>query len=131
MTSTTEVFDFVIIGSGFGGSVSAMRLAQKGYKVAVLEAGKRWADDQYAKSNWDFKRYLWMPWIKCFGIQKFSLLNGIFLLHGAGVGGGSLVYANTLMTPHHPFSKIKNGQRGLIGKKNSCLISSRQKKCWE
>lgn len=102
MTDTNNVFDFVIIGSGFGGSVSAMRLAQKGYKVAVLEAGKRWPDSQYAKSNWDIKRYLWMPWIKCFGIQKFSLLNGIFLLHGAGVGGGSLVYANTLMTPKSP-----------------------------
>ena len=100
MNTHHEEFDFVIIGSGFGGSVSAMRLAEKGYKVAVLEAGKRWRDEDFPKSNLNIPKYAWLPWLRCFGIQKFTLLNKIFLLHGAGVGGGSLVYANTLMIPH-------------------------------
>jgi cholesterol oxidase len=94
-----DTFDVVVIGSGFGGSVSAMRLAQKGYRVAVLEAGKRFRADDFAKSNWDAARYLWAPKLRCFGIQNITLLKGVMVLHGAGVGGGSLVYANTLMQP--------------------------------
>ncbi len=92
-------FDFVIIGSGFGGSVAAMRLAQKGYSVAVIEKGRRFQPQDFAKTNWDVRRFLWAPIIKCFGIQQITLLKGVMLLHGAGVGGGSLVYANTLMKP--------------------------------
>jgi cholesterol oxidase len=91
--------DFVIVGSGFGGSVTAMRLAQKGYSVAVLEAGKRWKAEDFPKSNWDLRKYAWIPLLKCFGIQRISLLKEVMVLHGAGVGGGSLVYANTLMQP--------------------------------
>ena len=92
-------FDFVIVGSGFGGSVSAMRLAQKGYRVAVVEAGKRWQAADFPKTNWNAFKYLWAPRLGCFGIQNITLLKGVMVLHGSGVGGGSLVYANTLMRP--------------------------------
>jgi cholesterol oxidase len=94
-----DSYDFVVIGSGFGGSVSAMRLAQKGYRVAVLEAGKRYRAADFAKSNWNAPKYFWAPRLRCFGIQNITLLKGVMVLHGAGVGGGSLVYANTLMQP--------------------------------
>jgi cholesterol oxidase len=94
-----EAFDFIVIGSGFGGSVSAMRLAQKGYRVAVLEAGKRWNAEDFPLTNWNAFKYFWMPKLRCFGIQNITLLKGVMVLHGAGVGGGSLVYANTLMRP--------------------------------
>jgi cholesterol oxidase len=94
-----DSFDFIVIGSGFGGSVSAMRLAQKGYRVAVLEAGKRWRHTDFPKTNWNAFKYFWMPKLRCFGIQNITLLKGVMVLHGAGVGGGSLVYANTLMRP--------------------------------
>jgi cholesterol oxidase len=94
-----ESYDFVVIGSGFGGSVSAMRLAQKGYRVAVVEAGKRYRKEDFAKSNWNAAKYFWAPRLRCFGIQNITLLKGVMVLHGAGVGGGSLVYANTLMRP--------------------------------
>lgn len=94
-----ERYDFVVVGSGFGGSVSAMRLAEKGYRVAIIETGKRWADKDFAATNWDVKRYLWFPLLRCFGPQRISLLKNLMVLHGTGVGGGSLIYANTLMKP--------------------------------
>ncbi len=94
-----DVFDYVIIGSGFGGSVSAMRLAEKGYKVLVLERGKRFRDEDFPKRNWHIRRYLWMPLLRCFGIQQLTMLKDVLVLHGSGVGGGSLVYANVLMEP--------------------------------
>lgn len=94
-----EEFDFIIVGSGFGGSVSAMRLSQKGYRVAVVEAGKRWQAADFPKTNWNAFKYLWAPKLGCFGIQNITLLKGVMVLHGSGVGGGSLVYANTLMRP--------------------------------
>ncbi len=96
-------FDFIIIGSGFGGSVSALRLAEKGYSVCILERGKRFNDSDFAKSNWNLRRYLWMPILKCFGIQNLSLFKNILILSGTGVGGGSLVYANTLLEPQDDF----------------------------
>ncbi|MFZ9518842.1 MAG: GMC oxidoreductase [Silvanigrellaceae bacterium] len=92
-------FDFVIVGSGFGGSVSALRLSEKGYRVCVIEQGKRFRPQDYAKSNWDLQRYLWAPFIKCFGIQRLTFFRDVLILSGSGVGGGSLVYANTLMMP--------------------------------
>ena len=96
MTDTQQEYDWIIIGSGFGGSVSALRLSQKGYKVAVIEAGHRYADDEYAKSTWDLKRYLWAPTLGLRGILELSPFNDIFIASGAAVGGGSAVYANTL-----------------------------------
>ncbi len=92
-------YDFVIIGSGFGGSVSAMRLTEKGYSVLVLERGKRYDDLDFAKSNWNLWKYVWMPAIRAHGILQISILKGAMVLHGAGVGGGSLGYANVLEIP--------------------------------
>src|ERR1035437_8938561 len=92
-------FDVVVIGSGFGGSVAAMRFAQKGYTVAILEEGMTYHNRDFPKSNWQFRKYLWAPLLRCFGIQRITLLKKLMILHGVGVGGGSLVYANTLMRP--------------------------------
>lgn len=100
---TNGVFDFVIIGSGFGGSVSAMRLAQKGYSVLVLERGKRFGAQDFPKTNWNIFRYLWLPGLRCFGIQGLNFFKDIWLLNGSGVGGGSLVYASTHIKPGKAF----------------------------
>ncbi|MEZ5236192.1 MAG: FAD-binding protein [Acidimicrobiales bacterium] len=95
--------DVVVIGSGFGGSVSALRLAEKGYDVVVLEAGRRFADEDLPTTSWDLRRYLWAPKLGCFGLQRIHLLRDVLVLAGAGVGGGSLVYANTLYEPPDAF----------------------------
>jgi cholesterol oxidase len=100
-----QLYDFIIIGSGFGGAVCAMRLSQKGYSVAVIESGKRWKQEDFPKTNWNIRKYLWMPRLRCFGIQCITLLKGVMVLHGTGVGGGSLVYANTLMKPKSEYFK--------------------------
>lgn len=92
-------FDVVIVGSGFGGSVAALRLTEKGYRVCVLEAGRRFADEDYGKTNWNTRRFIWAPQLGCYGIQRIHLLKNVVVLAGAGVGGGSLVYANTLYEP--------------------------------
>ena len=92
-------YDYIIIGSGFGGSVSALRLAEKGYQVAVIEQGKRYRPKDFPKSNWNLRKYLWFPQIGLYGIQALTLLKDVFIFHGAGVGGGSLVYANNLLIP--------------------------------
>ncbi|WP_116041346.1 GMC family oxidoreductase [Amycolatopsis palatopharyngis] len=96
-------YDVIVVGSGFGGSVAALRLTEKGYRVAVIEAGRRFADDEFAKTSWDLRRYLWAPQLGCFGIQRIHMLKDVMVLAGAGVGGGSLVYANTLYRPLKPF----------------------------
>ncbi len=96
-------FDAMVIGSGFGGSVSALRLAEKGYKVCVLERGPRWASSDFPKTNWNLQKSLWLPTLGCFGILRLSFLSDVFVLSGAGVGGGSLVYANTLYVPPDEF----------------------------
>ncbi len=96
-------FDVLIIGSGFGGSVSALRLTEKGYKVGVLEAGRRFADHEFAKTSWRLREFLWAPRLGCYGIQRIHLLRNVMILAGAGVGGGSLNYANTLYVPPDPF----------------------------
>ncbi|ONI73412.1 cholesterol oxidase [Actinosynnema sp. ALI-1.44] len=100
-------YDVIVVGSGFGGSVAALRLTEKGYRVAVVEAGRRFADDEFAKTSWDLRRYLWAPAVGCFGIQRIHLLRDVMVLAGAGVGGGSLVYANTLYRPLDPFYQDK------------------------
>jgi cholesterol oxidase len=95
--------DFAVIGSGFGGSVSAMRLAEKGYQVVVLERGRRFEDEELPRTNWQIWDYLWMPAVRCYGILQLSLLQGALVLHGSGVGGGSLVYAGVLVEPEPDF----------------------------
>jgi len=96
-------FDVLVIGSGFGGSVAALRLTEKGYRVGVLEAGARFGDDDFAATSFDVKRYLFRPELGCYGIQRIDMLRDCLILSGAGVGGGSLVYANTLYEPPEPF----------------------------
>ncbi|MDA0632521.1 GMC family oxidoreductase [Nonomuraea sp. MCN248] len=101
-------FDVVVIGSGFGGSVSALRLAEKGHRVAVLEAGRRFDRSTLPATSWRLRDFLWAPWLGLKGIQRIHLLRGekgtgVLVLAGAGVGGGSLVYANTLYEPLDPF----------------------------
>ncbi len=92
-------YDVVIIGSGFGGSVAALRLSEKGYKVCVLEAGARFADKDFPKTSWRINKFLFAPKLGLKGIQRIHKLPDVFVLCGAGVGGGSLVYANTLYQP--------------------------------
>jgi len=96
-------FDVLIIGSGFGGSVSALRLAEKGYRVGVLEAGRRFADHELPKTSWRLRDFLWMPRLGLTGIQRINVLKDVVVVSGAGVGGGSLVYANTLYVPGQSF----------------------------
>lgn len=103
MESKTDIYDYIVIGSGFGGSVSAMRLSEKGYSVLVIEKGKRWASKEFPKSDWNLPKYLWVPLLKFFGIQKLTFFNQVFVISGVGVGGGSLVYANTHMLPKDSF----------------------------
>ena len=101
--STQFDADYIIIGSGFGGSVSAMRLTEKGYKVMVIEAGRRWNSEDFPKTNWNVFKSMWLPSLMCRGIMRMTLLSDVLALSGAGVGGGSLVYANTLLVPPDPF----------------------------
>jgi cholesterol oxidase len=106
-TATDPVYDYVIIGSGFGGSVSAWRLTEKGYSVLVIERGKRWTAESFPKTNWKLTDYLWMPALRCFGPQGLTFFKDIWLLNGAGVGGGSLIYASTHRIPTQNFFRAK------------------------
>ncbi|UIX31375.1 GMC family oxidoreductase N-terminal domain-containing protein [Streptomyces sp. GQFP] len=96
-------YDVLVVGSGFGGSVTALRLTEKGYNVGVLEAGRRFTRDTLPRNSWDLKNYLWAPKLGMYGIQRIHLLGNVMVLAGAGVGGGSLNYANTLYVPPKPF----------------------------
>ncbi|MBD3339729.1 MAG: FAD-binding protein, partial [Candidatus Lokiarchaeota archaeon] len=96
-------FDYVVIGSGFGGSVAALRLVEKGYRVCVVECGKRFQGKDFAKTSWNLRKFLWAPQLCCYGIQRMYLLNDVLILGGSGVGGGSLVYGNTLLVPPRSF----------------------------
>lgn len=102
-THGVEHYDVLVIGSGFGGSVTALRLTEKGYRVGVLEAGRRFADDEFAKNTWDFKNWLFNPRLGMYGIQRVTSLKHVQVVSGAGVGGGSLVYGNTLYEPPASF----------------------------
>lgn len=99
MPSAGTHYDVLTIGSGFGGSVTALRLTEKGYRVGVIEAGRRFADHEFAKNSWHLKDFLWAPKLGFYGIQRVHLLKDAMILAGAGVGGGSLNYANTLYKP--------------------------------
>ena len=96
-------FDWLVIGSGFGGSVSALRLSEKGYSVGVLECGRRFADDEFPKSTGDLRRYFWRPKLGLKGIFRLTTFKDVTVVSGCGVGGGSLGYANTLYVPPKPF----------------------------
>ncbi len=103
LKTASGAYDFVVIGSGFGGSVAALRLAEKGYRVCVLEQGPRFKATDFPKTNWNLKRWLWMPWLGFFGPFKMTFLRHITVFSGVGVGGGSLVYGNTLPVPKKNF----------------------------
>jgi cholesterol oxidase len=96
-------YDVLVIGSGFGGSVAALRAAEKGYRVGVMESGRRWKDEDIPKTNWDLKDYMWFPAAELYGIQRIEYLDDVLVLCGAGVGGGSHVYGNTLYVPPRQF----------------------------
>ena len=100
---SSDRYDVLVVGSGFGGSVSALRLTEKGYRVGVLEAGRRWADADLPRTSWDVRRFIWMPRLGLRGIQRITKVGKVVVLAGAGVGGGSLNYANTLYQPPAPF----------------------------
>ncbi len=97
------IYDYIVIGSGFGGSVASLRLVEKGYKVLTMEQGKRYNPSDFPKTNWNLPKYLWVPSLRCFGFQKLSFYTTASILSGTGVGGGSLVYANTLYIPKDEF----------------------------
>ena len=115
-----EIYDYIVIGSGFGGSVSAMRLSEKGYRVLVIEKGKWWRAEDFPKSNWNLKKFLWVPTLRWFGIMKMDFFKEVLVLSGTGVGGGSLVYANTHMIPKEAFwtnpiwSSFKNWKEVMV-----------------
>ena len=104
----THEFDYIIIGSGFGGSVSALRLSEKGYRVLVIEKGKRLGAKDFPKTNWHLKKWLWLPPLRFFGLFRINFFRHITVLTGVGVGGGSLVYANTLPIPDKEFFEAKS-----------------------
>src|SRR5438045_9167118 len=117
--TVVDEFDVLVVGSGFGGSVAALRLAEKGYQVAVLEAGKRFTAEDFPLTNWNVRRSLWMPKLFCHGILRLTLLSDVLVGSGAGVGGGSLVYANTLPVPRPGVSGGPDGPSGRAGGKVS------------
>lgn len=96
-------YDYLIVGSGFGGSVSALRLKEKGYTVLVVEKGRRWKADEFPETNWNLRKWLWLPALRFHGIMKMTLMRHVGILSGVGVGGGSLNYANTLPRPRDAF----------------------------
>lgn len=127
----TEAFDYdvLVIGSGFGGSVTALRLSEKGYRVGVLEAGRRFRDEDFATNSWHVRDYLFKPSVGCYGIQRIDVLSDAVVLSGAGVGGGSLVYANTLYEPGDPFFDDPRWSGSPTGRPNSRPGTTRRSGC--
>jgi cholesterol oxidase len=125
-----KIYDHIIIGSGFGGSVSAMRLAEKGYDVLVIEKGKRWKNTDFPETNWNVRKFLWLPALRFFGFMRIDILNRILIFSGSGVGGGSLVYANTHMYPPNAFfdNPIWSGIRDW--KSTLALFMPKPALCW-
>ncbi|NQV38151.1 MAG: GMC family oxidoreductase [Candidatus Marinimicrobia bacterium] len=115
----SQLYDYIIIGSGFGGSVSALRLTEKGYSVLILEQGKRYRTEDFPRTNWNLRKYFWLPKLGLYGIQAMTLLKDVFILHGSGVGGGSLVYANNLLIP--PDEVLESPQWGIKNSKDALL----------
>ncbi|MGK5630884.1 FAD-dependent oxidoreductase [Streptomyces sp. URMC 123] len=105
-------YDVIVVGSGFGGSVAALRLTEKGYRVGVLEAGRRFTPETLPRTSWQLRDYLWAPALGLYGVQRVHLLGKVLVLAGAGVGGGSLNYANTLYVP--PAAFFEDRQWGSI-----------------
>ena len=123
-------FDFIIVGSGFGGSVSALRLAEKGYSVAVIEMGKRWNAEDYPETNWIINKFLWAPMHSCYGCFRMTLLKDVFVLSGAGVGGGSLNLREHTPVPKDAAWDDPCGLTSMTGRR-SCLPSTpRPSVCW-
>lgn len=123
-------FDWIVIGSGFGGSVAAMRLSEKGYRVAVVEQGRRFEDQDFASSAWQARRLLWAPRLGLHGIMQVKTFKHVTVLAGVGVGGGSLVYGNTLYVPHSDaFYAHRSGRRSQIGARSWPLITPRPNGC--
>jgi cholesterol oxidase len=96
-------FDVIVIGSGFGGSVAALRAIEKGYRVGVLEAGRRWPDEEIPKSSWDVRKFAWLPESEMYTIRRTEFLDDVLVLCGADVGGGSHHYTGALYVPPRKF----------------------------
>lgn len=107
-----------------------MRLTEKGYRVGVLEAGRRFADEEFAKTSWDLRKFLWAPRLGCYGIQRIHPLRNVMILAGAGVGGGSLNYANTLYVPPSRSSPTGSGRTSPTGAASWRRITTRRNGCW-
>ena len=123
-------YDWLVIGSGFGGSVSALRLSEKGYRVGVLECGRRFADHEFPESTADYKRYFWRPKIGWKGIFRLTTFKDVSVVSGCGVGGGSLGYANTLYVPPNAVLRGSRSGRGSpIGSRSSRPTTRKRSGC--
>jgi choline dehydrogenase-like flavoprotein len=116
-------YDVIVVGSGFGGSVTALRLTEKGYRVGVLESGRRWDAEDFPKTNWNIPKAIWAPRLGLTGPQRISALGKCLVFSGSGVGGGSLIYGNTLYEP-------LRGRTSPIGSPNSPRTTTRPRACW-
>jgi len=123
-------YDVVVIGSGFGGSVTALRLTEKGYRVGVLEAGQRFGPHNLPSNSWALRNFLWAPKLGLKGMQRLHLLKNVVILAGAGVGGGSLNYANTLYEPACRSSPIRSGLTSPTGTPSWRRSTPRPSGCW-